>query len=58
MEVLRLGVESELQLSSYTIAMVTWDLSCICNLHCSSPQSQILKSLSEARDRTCNPHGC
>ena len=32
-EVLRLGVESELQLLAYTTAIATKDLSCVCNLY-------------------------
>ena len=51
-EVPRLGVKSELQLPAYTTAMP--DLSCICNLHHSSRQRQILNPLSETRDRTRN----
>ena len=51
MEVPRLGVQSEWQLQAYTTAM--WDLSCICNLHCSLWQRWILNPLSEARDQTC-----
>ena len=43
MEVPRLGVESELQLLY---------LSCVCDLHHSSRQRQIPKTLSKARDRT------
>ena len=31
MEVLRLGVKSELQLPAYTTAMAAWDLSHICD---------------------------
>ena len=49
MEVPRLGVQSELQLSAYTAA--TQDLSCICDLHHSSQQSWILHPLSKAGDR-------
>ena len=52
MEVPRLGVESELQSLAYTTATATQDPSCICNLHHSSWQRQILNPLSEARDRT------
>ena len=52
MEVLRLGVESELQLPAYVMATAMPDLSCLCNLHHSSRQLQILNQLSEARDRT------
>ena len=54
MEVLRIGVESELQLPAYTIATATQDLSCVCDLHQSSWQLQILNPLSEARDGTHN----
>ena len=53
MEVPRLGVESELQLPAYTTAIATWNLSCVCNLHHSSWQRQVLNSLSKARDWTC-----
>ena len=48
MEVSRLGVKSELQLPTYTIA--TPDLSHICNLCCRLRQCQILNPLNEARD--------
>ena len=54
MEVRRLGVESELPLLAYTTAAATQDLSCVCDVDQSSWQCQILNSLSEARDRTCN----
>ena len=37
----------------YTIAMATLDLGCICYLHHSLQQCQILNLLSEARDQTC-----
>ena len=50
MEVLRLGVESELQLPAFTTATTMWDLSHICNLRCSLWQPQILNPLHEARD--------
>ena len=52
MEVPRLGVESELQLTAYTTATAMPDLSCICDLHNTSWQQQILNPLSEARDQT------
>ena len=52
-EVPRLGVESDLQLLAYTTATAMQDPSCICDLHHSSWQRQILHPLSEARDRTC-----
>ena len=51
-EIPRLGVESELelQLLAYITAIATPDLSCICNLHHSLQQCQILNPLREARD--------
>ena len=49
MEVPRLRVESELQLSAYTTATATPDLSYIYDLHHNSQQLQILNPLSEAR---------
>ena len=49
-EVPRLGIESEQQLSAYTTA--TPHLSFICNLYRSSWQHRILNPLSEARDQT------
>ena len=54
MEVPRLGVESELQLSSYTTAIATPDPSLVCHLHHSSRQHRILNPLNQARDRTFN----
>ena len=42
MEVLRLGVELELQLLAYATATATWDLSCVCDLYHSSWQCWIL----------------
>ena len=51
-EVLRLGVELELQLSADTTATATQDLSRICHLHTSSGQCRIPNPLSKARDRT------
>ena len=53
MQVPRLGVQSELQLLAYTTATATLDPSCICDLHHSSWQRQLLNPLSEARDQTC-----
>ena len=47
-EVLRLGVEWELQLPAYTTATAMQDLSHICDLHHSSQRRQILNPLSEA----------
>ena len=52
MEVLRLGVKSELQLPTYTTAVATQGLSLIFNLHHSSRQCQILNPLKEATVRT------
>ena len=48
------GVESKLQLPTYTTVTARQDPSRICNLHHSSWQRQILNPLSEARDRTQN----
>ena len=53
MEGLRLGVKLQLYPLAYAIATAMPDPSCICNLHHSSWQHQILNSLSEARDQTC-----
>ena len=52
-EVPRLRVKTELQVLAYTTAAATWDLSCICDLHCNPWQHWILNPLREARDRTC-----
>ena len=49
MEVPRLGVQLELQLPAYTTATATLDPSCVCDLHHSSQQRQILNPLIEAR---------
>jgi len=54
MEVPRQGVESQLQLPVYTTARETRDLSCVCDLHHTSPQRRIFNPLSEARDWTRN----
>ena len=51
MEVPRLQVKSELQLLAYATAKP--DPSCVCNLHCSLQQCQILNPLSKARGQTC-----
>ena len=53
MEIPRLGVESELQLLTYTTATATQDLSPVCDLLHSSQQRRILSPLSETRDGTC-----
>jgi len=50
----RPGVKSELQLLATATAIAIWDPSCICDLHHSSWQCQILNPLSEARDGTHN----
>ena len=52
MEVLRLGVKSELQLLAYAIATAKWYPSHVCSLHHNSRQSQLLNPLIEARDWT------
>ena len=52
LEVPRLGVKLEAQLWAYTTLTATPDPSCICDLHCSSWQCQVLNPLSEARDQT------
>ena len=52
MEVPRPEVKSELQLPAYTTATSMQDPSCMCNLHHSSWQCQILNPLSEAKDQT------
>ena len=52
-EVSRLGVKLKLQLLAYTTAAATRHPSCICDLHHSSRQHQILNPLSGAWDRTC-----
>ena len=54
MEIPRLGVELELQLQAYATATAMQDLSCICNLHHSSQQHQILNQQSEAMNQTHN----
>ena len=51
-EVPRLWVKSELQPPAYITATATLDPSCICELHHSSWQCQILNPLKEARDPT------
>ena len=52
MEVLRLGVELQLQMPAYATTTTMPDLSHICNLHCSLWQGQIFNPLSETRDQT------
>ena len=49
-EVLRLGVELELQLPACATATAMLDLSLVGDLHQSLQQHQILNPLSEARD--------
>ena len=48
MDVHRLGVTSELQLSAYTTATATWDCSWFCETTTPDPNP-----LREARDQTC-----
>ena len=50
MEVPRLGVELELLLPVYTTVIAMQDLRCICDLHHSSWQRQMLNTLSKAKD--------
>ena len=50
MEVPRLRVKLEPQLLVFITARATPDLSCICDLHHSSRQCQVLTPLNEARD--------
>ena len=50
MEVLRLGVKSELQLLAYARATAMWELSHVCDLHHSSWDRWILSPLSKARN--------
>ena len=52
MEVLRLGVESELQLPAYTTATATQDPSRVFDLQHSSQQCQTLNPLSKAKEQT------
>ena len=52
MEVPRVGAESELQLPAYATVKAMPDRSCLCSLHHSSGQCQILNTLSKARDQT------
>ena len=52
MEVPRLGAKLELQLLAYTTATAMPNPSCICKLHHSSWQCQILNPVSKARDQT------
>ena len=54
MEIPRLGVKSKLPLLAYTTATATQGPSCVCDLHHSPWQCQILTPLCEARDQTCN----
>ena len=52
MEILRLEVELELQLPAYTTDTAMQDPSCVCKLHHSWQQHQILNPLSGVGDRT------
>ena len=49
-EVLRLGVSSELQVPAYATDIATQDPSCVCDLHQSSWQRWILDPWSKAWD--------
>lgn len=51
-EISRLGVDSELQLSTYATAKATPDLNYTCDLHHSLWQRRIFNPLSEAKDET------
>ena len=51
MEVSRLGGRIRAAAATYTTATVTPDQSCICDLHHSSRQRQILNPLSETEDQ-------
>ena len=53
MEFSRLGIWIRAVAVGYAIATAVPDPSCICNLHHSSWQCQILNPLNKARDRTC-----
>ena len=53
MEAPRLVVVLELQLPAYITDTAKQDSSHVCDLHHSSQQHQILKTLSKARDGTC-----
>ena len=57
MEVTRLGVESELQLSTYATDTAMPDLNHICDLHHSSWQHRMLNHLSEPRGANPHPQG-
>ena len=52
MEFPRLWVKSELQPLAYTTATAMLQMSCICDLHHSSWQHQILNPPREARNQT------
>jgi len=54
MKVPRLRVRPKLQLPAYVTATATAtpNLRCICDLHHSSPQRQILNPLSKAKDQS------
>ena len=53
MEVLRLGLKSELQLPAYTTAIATPDRNLAHYLCCRSQQHGMFNLMSEARDGTC-----
>ena len=47
------GVELELQLPAYITATEMQDPNCICNLHCTFRQRQVLNPLIEVVEQTC-----
>ena len=53
-----IGVKLELQLPAYATVVAMPDPSCVCDLHHSSPQCQILNPLSKTMDLNLHPHGC
>ena len=54
MAVPRLGVQSELQLLAYAVAIATLDPSHVCDLHHAHSKGKgILNPLSGVRDQTC-----
>jgi len=55
MEIPGLGIELEGQVTAYTTATTTPDLSFICELHHSLQERQILNPLSEVRDQIHGP---
>ena len=54
MELLRLGVELELQLLAYSTATASQDPNLVCHLHNSSQKRRLLNPPHEARYRTAS----